>query len=171
MLRKASLFVVSREDFRCPTKLGETEFSCWKAWAAVVDGCFRVFCWWRKIYFSALVDCSDGKIVRATTSCHPSQQLADDCLAQAIENAAPADPTILVIHSDRGRRYRGNNWIQGSQDIGFACSKKSKKGCWPDNLVCEGLFGRMKNEMFYGCKWRHREELEKAIYEYVDCYN
>ncbi|WP_284796471.1 IS3 family transposase [Corynebacterium rhinophilum] len=62
-----------------------------------------------KIYFSALVDCFDGKIVGATTSCHPSQQLADDCLAQAIENDAPADPTRLVIHSDRGCHYRGNS--------------------------------------------------------------
>ena len=49
-----------------------------------------------KIYFSALVDCFDGKIVGATTSCHPSQQLADDCLAQAIENDAPADPTRVA---------------------------------------------------------------------------
>ena len=29
----------------------------------------------------------------------------------------------------------------------------------------------MKNEMFYGRKWRHREELEKAIHEYADFYN
>lgn len=123
-----------------------------------------------KIYFSALVDCFDGKIVGATTSCHPSQQLADDCLAQAIENDAPADPTRLVIHSDRGCHYRGNSWIQASRDIGFARSM-SKKGCSPDNSACEGLFGRMKNEMFYGRKWRHREELEKAIHEYVDFYN
>lgn len=26
----------------------------------------------------------------------------------------------------------------------------SKKGCSPDNSACEGFFGRMKNEMFYG---------------------
>ncbi|WP_367403377.1 MULTISPECIES: IS3 family transposase [Corynebacterium] len=29
----------------------------------------------------------------------------------------------------------------------------------------------MKNAMFYGRKWRHREELEKAIHEYVGSYN
>lgn len=123
-----------------------------------------------KIYFSAFVDCSDEKIGGATTSCHPGQQLTDDCLAPAIEYAAPADPTILVIHSDRGCHYRGNSWIQASQDIGFARSM-SKKGCSPDNSACEGLFGRMKNEMFYERKWRHREKLEKAIHEYVDFYN
>ncbi|WP_321010116.1 IS3 family transposase [Hungatella effluvii] len=25
----------------------------------------------------------------------------------------------------------------------------SKKGCSPDNSACEGLFGSIKNEMFY----------------------
>lgn len=29
----------------------------------------------------------------------------------------------------------------------------SKKGCSPDNYACEGFFGRMKNEMFYGRSW------------------
>ncbi|MFA1502372.1 DDE-type integrase/transposase/recombinase [Corynebacterium diphtheriae] len=65
-----------------------------------------------KIYFSALVDCFDGKIVGATTSRHPHQQLADDCLKQAFDNNAPPDPAQLVIHSDRGCHYRGNSWIQ-----------------------------------------------------------
>ncbi|WP_431604879.1 IS3 family transposase [Corynebacterium propinquum] len=47
----------------------------------------------------------------------------------------------------------------------------SKKGCSPDNSACEGLFGRTKNEMFYWRKWRRREELDKAIHEYVEFYN
>ena len=29
----------------------------------------------------------------------------------------------------------------------------------------------MKNEMFYGRKWRRREELDKAIHDYVEFYN
>ena len=29
----------------------------------------------------------------------------------------------------------------------------SKKGCSPDNAACEGFFGRLKNEMFYGRSW------------------
>ena len=29
----------------------------------------------------------------------------------------------------------------------------SKKGCSPDNSACEGFFGRLKNEMFYGRPW------------------
>ena len=29
----------------------------------------------------------------------------------------------------------------------------SKKACSPDNSACEGFFGRMKNEFFYGRDW------------------
>ena len=29
----------------------------------------------------------------------------------------------------------------------------SKKGCSPDNSACEGLFGRLKIEMFYNRNW------------------
>jgi len=29
----------------------------------------------------------------------------------------------------------------------------SKKDCSPDNAACEGLFGRIKNEMLYNRNW------------------
>ncbi len=29
----------------------------------------------------------------------------------------------------------------------------SKKGCTPDNSAYEGVFGRLKNEMFYNTDW------------------
>ena len=29
----------------------------------------------------------------------------------------------------------------------------SKKGCSPDNSACKGVFGRLKNEMFYNTDW------------------
>jgi transposase InsO family protein len=29
----------------------------------------------------------------------------------------------------------------------------SRKGCPPDNAACEGFFGRVKNEVFYGRTW------------------
>ncbi|WP_431831857.1 IS3 family transposase [Corynebacterium marquesiae] len=48
---------------------------------------------------------------------------------------------------------------------------EQESGPSPNNFVCAGLFGRMKNAMFYGRKWRHREESEKTIHEYVGSYN
>ena len=47
----------------------------------------------------------------------------------------------------------------------------SNKGCSPDNAACEGFFGRMKNEMYYGKTWQTTQELEEAIAAYIELYN
>lgn len=47
----------------------------------------------------------------------------------------------------------------------------SKKGCSPDNAACEGFFGRMKNEMYYGRTWQNPQELKEAIATYIELYN
>ena len=49
----------------------------------------------------------------------------------------------------------------------------SKKGCSPDNTACEGLFGRLKNEMFYNQDWTGvsiKEFIEK-LNDYLVWYN
>lgn len=54
-----------------------------------------------------------------------------------------------MIHSDRGCHYRWPGWIERAEKAGLTRSM-SNKGCSPDNSACEGFFGRLKNEMFYG---------------------
>ena len=39
-----------------------------------------------------------------------------------------------------------------------------------DNGVMEGFWGILKREMYYGKKFESREELVKAITEYIDYY-
>ena len=49
----------------------------------------------------------------------------------------------------------------------------SKKGCSPDNSACEGFFGRLKNEMFYGRDWRHTsiDDFISELNSYLIWYN
>ena len=49
----------------------------------------------------------------------------------------------------------------------------SKKGCSPDNSACEGFFGRMKNEMFYGRNFVGVtiETFIQIINDYITWYN
>ncbi|WP_018703734.1 IS3 family transposase, partial [Anaeromusa acidaminophila] len=42
----------------------------------------------------------------------------------------------------------------------------SKKGCSPDNSACEGLFGRLKNEMFYNRNWSG-----VSIHQFIEILN
>ena len=58
-----------------------------------------------------------------------------------------------ILHSDRGCHYRWTGWIKRVDAAGLTRSM-SGKGCSPDNSACEGFFGRMKNEMFYGRSWQ-----------------
>ena len=48
----------------------------------------------------------------------------------------------------------------------------SKKGCSPDNSACEGFFGRLKNEMFYGYSWEGTsiDEFIDIVDEYMHWY-
>lgn len=68
----------------------------------------------------------------------------------AIATLAPDEKPI--VHSDRGCHYRWQEWIDIIDSAGLIRSM-SKKGCSPDNSACEGFFGHLKQEMFYGCNW------------------
>jgi len=103
-----------------------------------------------KIYLSPIVDCFDGMLVSWTISTHPDAEMVNTMLDMAIDTLH--DGECPVIHSDRGSHYRWPGWIERMMTSGLFRSM-SKKGCSPDNAACEGLFGRVKNEMFYGRSW------------------
>ena len=49
----------------------------------------------------------------------------------------------------------------------------SKKGCSPDNAACEGFFGMLKNEMFYGRSWEKvsLDDFRQELDRYINWYN
>lgn len=77
-----------------------------------------------------------------------------------------------IIHSDRGCHYRWPGWIE-RMDRFHLIRSMSKKACSPDNSACEGFFGRLKNEMFYGRSWAgvSLEDFICAIDDYIHWYN
>ena len=53
-------------------------------------------------------------------------------------------------------KNNGRNIQHTIATLGYPSAKAlgmSKKGCSPDNSACEGFFGRLKVEMFYGREW------------------
>lgn len=77
-----------------------------------------------------------------------------------------------ICHSDRGFHYRTSEWIRIMTESGLTRSM-SKKGCSPDNSACEAFFGRLKNEFFYGRKWKNvtLDDFMKQLDEYIIWYN
>lgn len=123
-----------------------------------------------KVYLSVLVDCFDGLLPGWTISTTPDSMLVNTMLDQAISHLPEgAHP---LIHSDRGCHYRWPGWIERMKNAGLERSM-SKKGCSPDNAACEGLFGRLKNEMFYNQDWTGIKisEFIDILNEYLLWYN
>lgn len=100
-----------------------------------------------KVYLSPIIDCFDGMPVCWKIGTSPDASLVNAMLDDAVSGLRNGEHPI--IHSDRGCHYRWPGWITRMEQAHLIRSM-SKKGCSPDNSACEGFFGILKNEMFYG---------------------
>ena len=123
-----------------------------------------------KVYLSPIVDCFDGLLVNWNISTSPDALLVNSMLDDAAKLLSVGEKPI--IHSDRGIHYRWPGWIYRIEKNGFIRSM-SKKGCSPDNSACEGVFGRIKNEMFYNADWSgvNISEFIGILNDYLYWYN
>lgn len=123
-----------------------------------------------KVYLSPVVDCFDGLLPSWTISTKPDADTVNSMLDSALGILKPGEKPI--IHSDRGFQYRWHGWISRIERNGLRHSMSSK-GCPPDNAACEGLFGRIKNEMFYDRSWAgvSIEDFISILNEYLNWYN
>lgn len=123
-----------------------------------------------KVYLSPVIDCFDGLVCSWTIGSSPNAQLVNSMLDKALVTLQPGE--YPIIHSDRGCHYRWPDWIQRVNAGGLTRSM-SKKGCSPDNSACEGFFGRLKNEMFYGRSWTgvSLEQFMEKLDQYIHWYN
>lgn len=123
-----------------------------------------------KVYLSPLVDCFDGLLPSWSIGISPDAELVNSMLDRAIATLKPGEQP--VVHSDRGGHYRWPGWLARMEEAGLTRSM-SKKGCTADNAACEGLFGRVKNEMFYNQSWDgvNLDEFIDILDEYLHWYN
>lgn len=109
------------------------------------------------------MDCFDGMLPGWTIGTTPDSALVNTMLDQVIAQLPAGKRPI--IHSDRGCHYSWPGWIDRMEKANLERSM-SKKGCSPDNAACEGLFGRLKNELFYYRNWTGIK-----ISEFIDALN
>lgn len=123
-----------------------------------------------KVWLSPVVDCFDGKVVSWSLSTRPDAELINTMLGSAVETLNAGERP--VIHSDRGGHYRWPGWLERVNAAGLIRSM-SRKGCSPDNAACEGFFGRLKTEMYYGRKWSGitPEKFIQHVDTYIRWYN
>lgn len=116
-----------------------------------------------KVYLSPMIDCFDGCAVSWTIGTSPDAELVNRMLNDAASTLSENEHP--VVHTDRGCHYRWPSWIHLMETFQLTRSM-SRKACSPDNSACEGFFGRLKNELFYGRSW-----LGVSIEEFIDTIN
>lgn len=81
-----------------------------------------------------------------------------------------ANPGVTpLFHSNRGYPYTSKTFRQKILDAGITQSMSRVGGCI-DNDPMEGFWGIMKREMYYGKQYKIKNDLIKAIEEYIYYY-
>ncbi|BFL13354.1 IS3 family transposase [[Clostridium] hylemonae] len=97
---------------------------------------------------------------------HNDNPLVFGTFDKALEVNSGATP---LFHSDRGNQYTSKTFRQKILDAGMTLSMSRVAKCI-DNRPMEGFRGIMKREMYYRKKYKTKEELIKAIEDYIDYY-
>ena len=125
---------------------------------------------WGKCYFSPLLDMNTNEIISYDLSLSPNLDQIHRMLNRAFEKFPSV--TGLIIHSDQGWQYQHAFFRETLKEHGAIQSMSRKGNCY-DNCIMETFFGRMKNEMYYGCEKEYEsfEAFSIAVDEYIDYYN
>ena len=118
-----------------------------------------------------MIDCFDGLVISWSIGTNPDADLVNTMLDSAVETVANCD-NRPIVHSDRGSHYRWPGWLSRMSNARLIRSM-SRKGCSPDNAACEGFFGRLKTEMFYGQDWKGTTiaQFIAVVDSYIRWYN
>ena len=92
--------------------------------------------------------------------------LVFDTFDKAVATNPGATP---LLHSDRGYQYTSKAFRRRILAAGMTQSMSRVARCI-DNGPMEGFWGLMKREMYYGKKYKTKEELMLAIEKYIDYY-
>lgn len=125
---------------------------------------------WGKCYLSPILDMYTNEIISYDLSLHPNLNQ----ICNMLDKAYAKFPVLkgLIFHSDQGWQYQHQQYIDSLKEHGIIQSMSRKGNCY-DNCIIETFFGRLKNEIYYGCEKDYKSfgEFSKAIEEYIDYYN
>ena len=125
---------------------------------------------WGKCYLSPILDMNSNEVVSFDLSLSPNMEQIKRMLDRAFEKFQNVKG--LIFHSDQGWQYQHAYYRERLKEHGIIQSMSRKGNCY-DNCIMETFFGRMKNEMYYGCEkdFDSFDSFSKAVEEYIYYYN
>jgi putative transposase len=118
-------------------------------------------------YLAAIIDCYSRMVVGWALATHMRTELCLDALNDALHRRHPGPG--LVHHSDRGSQYTSRDYRKALDANHMVASMSRRGNCW-DNAVAESLWATIKRELTDGVNWSSKEELEAALFEYLEVY-
>ncbi|PIQ86076.1 MAG: hypothetical protein COV74_06200 [Candidatus Omnitrophica bacterium CG11_big_fil_rev_8_21_14_0_20_45_26] len=119
------------------------------------------------LYLAAVLDLFSRGVVGLAMDKTIAETLVLQAMKQAIFRRNPAKG--LILHSDRGSQYAGNNFKALLAQNEFVGSMSKKGDCW-DNAVAESFIHTLKVELIHRMKFKTRDEAKIKIFEYVEMY-
>jgi putative transposase len=121
----------------------------------------------RWLYLAVFIDLFSRSVVGWALSESLDHTFVQQALWRAIMRRRP--PKDLMIHSDRGVQYCCEGFRNTLQSHHFIQSMSRKGNCW-DNAVAESFFHLFKTELIYPENLKTKEDIEKAVFEYIEIY-
>lgn len=121
----------------------------------------------QRLYLSVIIDLFNREVVSYQISDHCSVKLVLDTVKVASKNRSVNG---ILLHSDQGHQYtsRSYNALLRSKNIQ---PSMSRKGNCLDNACIENFFGHLKSELMYLNNFKTKNEVIKAVNEYMYFYN
>jgi putative transposase len=122
-------------------------------------------------YLALVIDVYGRRVVGWALASHMRTALPLEALEMAIWTRRRRDLTGLVHHGDRGSQYLSIRYTDALAEAGALPSVGSKGDSY-DNAMAESTIGQIKAELIYRRgPWRTVEQLEFALFEYLDWWN
>lgn len=121
-----------------------------------------------RLYCAAVMDAYSRKIVGWSLAGSIRTELVLDALGMAIVRRQPADGQT-ILHSDHGSQYTAWAFGQRLRNAGLLGSMGSVENCF-DNAMMESFWGTLQLAVLDQRKWKTRDELANAIFEWIECW-
>jgi putative transposase len=126
--------------------------------------------WTGWAYLALVIDVYSRRIVGWSLTTHLRTELALEALEMAIW-ARDERLDGLIHHSDRGSQYTAVRYADALADAAAVASVGSRGDSY-DNALAESTIGQIKAELIHRRgPWRTFEQLEYALFEYLDWWN
>jgi putative transposase len=120
------------------------------------------------VYCAVVLDTYSRRVVGWSIADHLRTELVVDALEMACLRRR-SRTAGTVVHSDHGSQYTSWAFGQRLRQAGLLGSMGSIGDCF-DNALAESFFSSMQVELLDRQRWRTRQELANAIFEWIEAF-